>query len=1218
LEKIKMKSVARLACILGLVCAGAWAQTDQGRITGTVIDQSGAAVAAAAIEVRNIDTGAVSRVGASNTGNFVVPVSAGNYEVDVVAPGFKKFVRTGVTVQAASTVGVDANLEVGAATDSITVVDSAAMLKTESGELSHNVSVSTLDSLPILQITGGARSPYASLNLIPGTLWVANSDVRINGMPSNTQSLKIDGQDATNSLWQVQTGQTQPSVDSIQELAIQTSNYAAEYGQAGGAVVNLTMRSGTNQYHGSAYDYMTNEDLNAGLSYTNTNGHRITNRTRLNDYGFTVGGPVRIPKIYDGHDKTFFFFNWEQWRNNQFVANGLATVPTSALASGNFSLVNQGYSATPRVIATDPNGTSIYQGEIFDPQSDQTVGTARVRTPFANNTIPASRMDAVSLKIQGFMPQPNLPGVYNNYAIPTYNNDAVQTLPAFKIDHNLSSTQKLSIYYALNKQTNPSGNGLPFPINGAIPQDQRTHTARINYDNTLKPTLLLHVGIGLMHTVVNTAPPAYDATQIGFAGQYTKFFPYILGLSTNGGVNGGYSPAVGPGVMIYLTNDKPTANTSLTWIHGNHIYKVGGELTINTFPATSTEYTNSWNTFSNAETNSSYLLSVVGAPVQAGANYASFLLGGPDSTTIGPVVDARLGQHALGLFLQDTWKVSRKLTLDYGIRWDYETYLKEQYGRIANFSPSTFNPTVGLNGAVVFEGAGPGHCNCNVASNYPYAIGPRLGVAYQIDSKTVFRAGTGVSYSKTGENGFLSYSVGGVNTFQQPLADTPFYQFQNGIPTALRQLTFPNTNPGQYPAVVAGNEVLSSSPAFEIDRNAGRPARIFQWSLGLQRQITNTLMVEAAYVGNRGVWWQAQTTPDNVTNPATLAAAGFNLASQADENELQQTIGQWLGKDPRVKMPYANFPLTATVAQSFKPFPQFTSSLTPLWAPLGKNWYDSLQVKVTKRYSHGLDVQGSFTWQRTLDIGAENSYPLGAAFGGGPTAPVNNVFNYSSNKFLSRDDRPLQLVIAPSYTTPKWQGGNKYINALIHDWRISAVLRYQSGALIQVPGTTNGLGAVLGTGTWAVRVPGVNPFLVDPNCHCFDPTTQLLLNPAAFTQAPLGQFSPSTAFYNDYRWMRQPSENVNIGRVFGFGKDERYALEVRAEFTNILNRHYFPAPSSTSLTTTTTCTAGAATPGSITPCQAGAAITGGYGFANTAGGAGSQPRAGQLVARFRF
>jgi hypothetical protein len=285
---------------------------------------------------------------------------------------------------------------------------------------------------------------------------------------------------------------------------------------------------------------------------------------------------------------------------------------------------------------------------------------------------------------------------------------------------------------------------------------------------------------------------------------------------------------------------------------------------------------------------------------------------------------------------------------------------------------------------------------------------------------------------------------------------------------------------------------------------------------------------------------------------------------------------------------------------------------------MGKNWYDSLQAHFTKRFSHGLDAQAAFTWQKTLDIGAENSYPLGAAFGGGPTAVANNVFNYDSNKFLSKDDRPFQLVVSGSYMTPKL-GVNKFVSAIVHDWRIAAVLRYQSGALIQIPGTTNGLAGVLGAGTYSVRNPGVSPFLIDPNCHCFDPTTQLFLNPAAFTQAQPGQFSPSSAYYSDYRWMRQPSENMSLGRTFGFGRNERYNLEVRAEFTNIFNRHFFPAPSSTSLVTATTCSVGSATPGAATPCQApGAALTGGFGFANTANGLGATPRAGQLVARFRF
>jgi outer membrane receptor protein involved in Fe transport len=198
-------------------------------------------------------------------------------------------------------------------------------------------------------------------------------------------------------------------------------------------------------------------------------------------------------------------------------------------------------------------------------------------------------------------------------------------------------------------------------------------------------------------------------------------------------------------------------------------------MVINGFRAVSTEYTNAWLTFAAAETNDPDLLNVTGAVAQAGHNYASFLLGGVDSGVIGPVTEARLGQHGVGFFAQNPWKVTRRLTLDYGLRWDYSTYLKEQYGRIANFSPSTFNPTVGRPGGVEFEGSGPGRCNCQYARNYPYAFGPRLGVAYQITPKTVLRAGAAISYRKTGEDGYLSYSIGGLNNFATPTPDTAFF-----------------------------------------------------------------------------------------------------------------------------------------------------------------------------------------------------------------------------------------------------------------------------------------------------------------------------------------------------------------------------------------------------------------------------------------------------------
>ena len=344
-----MRSLSAAACLLAISFT-AFAQSDRGTITGTVSDPAGAVIPNAAVEARNVDTGAVYPSAGSSTGNYTIAqLPAGNYSLTVSVTGFKKFVSTGLVVEVAGTIRVDARLEIGAATESVTVTDVAAQLKTEGGEVSLNVATSTLDDLPILTLTGAAagigsanslgniRNPLSSVGLLPGARITTDSVMRINGMPSNSQSINIEGQDATNGFFKQQNQVNQAGMDAIQEVAIQTSNFAAEYGQAGGGYFNYTMKSGTNQYHGSAYDYFVNEVLNAGAPFTdagtknpNKAGQLVRNPLRQNDYGFTLGGPVRIPKIYNGHDKTFFFFNFEQFRQSSFTSNTSAIVPTVA------------------------------------------------------------------------------------------------------------------------------------------------------------------------------------------------------------------------------------------------------------------------------------------------------------------------------------------------------------------------------------------------------------------------------------------------------------------------------------------------------------------------------------------------------------------------------------------------------------------------------------------------------------------------------------------------------------------------------------------------------------------------------------------------------------------------------------------------------------------------------------------------------------------------
>ncbi len=331
-----LKVAAGVVCV-SLCAFVAFAQTDRGSITGTVLDVSGAVVPTASIEARNTATSEVYKAGTTGTGNYTLAnLPAGTYEVTVTAPGFKKYIRPGVTVQVAETTRTDATLEVGAATESITVDTEAPLLKTESGEISHQIDYTEANNIPVFNLSGSGteglgnvRDPLSVLNTLPGASNASDVEIRVNGLPSGSQAIRVEGQDSTNGFMQNASQAVQPSVDAIQEVSIQTSNFAAEYGQVGGGYINFTMKSGTNQFHGSAYDYFQNSALNAGLPFTiNQDGTGLVrNPLNRNDYGFTLGGPVSIPKLYNGKDKTFFFFNFEQFRQSVTTTNLIATAP---------------------------------------------------------------------------------------------------------------------------------------------------------------------------------------------------------------------------------------------------------------------------------------------------------------------------------------------------------------------------------------------------------------------------------------------------------------------------------------------------------------------------------------------------------------------------------------------------------------------------------------------------------------------------------------------------------------------------------------------------------------------------------------------------------------------------------------------------------------------------------------------------------------------------
>jgi hypothetical protein len=588
---------------------------------------------------------------------------------------------------------------------------------------------------------------------------------------------------------------------------------------------------------------------------------------------------------------------------------------------------------------------------------------------------------------------------------------------------------------------------------------------------------------------------------------------------------------------------------------------------------------------------------------QIGFPYANFLLGAATQMTQKAPTDLRMGKAQWAFFLQDSWKVNRKLSVDYGVRWDLATWPHEQYGRSANLGLIANPAAGGRIGAPIFEAT----CNCSFGSAYPFALGPRLGAAYQLNSKTVLRGGWGLAYSFAPDIGANSAN----QVDNVPNGPNAFINISS--PGALPQPIWPNLSPGQTPLP---GQTQAFNGFTSLDRNGARPPRQNQWSISLQREVNRNLVVEASYVANRGVWWSGTGQQNlgllNQVSPAVFAAYGLNpYTNPADNLLLSQTIAsQAVISRVGVISPYAGYPTTSTLGNALRAFPQFAgasgTSLALTNVPTGKTWYDSLQVKATHRLSHGLQANATFTWSKAM-VGIRQ-----------------DIFNPAgSTKQIQPTDQPFLFNASLTYTTPGAQFLDRFkgANWLVRDWTLGVFFADGSGLPLTPPSatTTNNLA---GAGTNQMyRVPGQPLYLKDLNCGCINPYNDVVLNPAAWANPTNGLFGPYT-LYPDFRSARRPQENLNIGRNFRIGEGKTF--QIRADFTNIFNRTQIGNPiTSNPLGAPTT---GKAPNGSP-------AYTGGFGVINDVVAVGAfpgttsngvvgqlyqQPRSGTLIARFTF
>jgi hypothetical protein len=1193
--------------MVAVICGSAWAQADRGTLTGTVSDPQGAVIPQARIGLRNMSTGAQYETLTTGTGNYsVAQLPAGSYELTVEVMGFKKYTQQGIAVQVAQTGRLDVVMEVGSTTESITITADVALLKTESAEQSYNIATQRMNDLPLnfgARGPGSFRNPFTFVQLLPGANITARNNIRVNGVPNMTFGIRLEGQDTYRPLAPDSSDMIAPSVEAVQEISVQTSNFAAEYGQAAGGLFNFTTKSGTNSLHGSAYGYFVNEALHAGRPFTDDgSGNHIRPKDRKQDSGFSLGGPVRVPQLYDGRNKTFYFFNIEKYVNRGSIAGNFATLPIPEFRNGDFSAT-----LTGRTIGTDRAGRPVLENTIFDPATSRTVNNVLVRDPFPGNRIPADRFDPVSARIQAYIPLPTRPGLFQNFqqiASTVRKNE----ITSVKMDHSFNERSKLSGYFQFlrTKYGNNGADGLAAPITAKRLGSVRMPTIRINYDHSILPTMILHLGAGFRREHIPDVPVPgvleFDQAAIGLTGAVGPGFPRITGLGQ--GNFGGLNLGIGPTNANDYFALKPTAVTSLTWVHNNHTYKFGAEWGNDAFINRNALNTYGSYGFSNAQTQD---VAVQGVALQGGTvghGYASFLLGGPSTATIANQQDPHYRKANWTVFAQDTWKVTRRLTLDYGLRWDYQTAFREQWDRFSAFDPNRPNPVAGNRlGATSYEGYGPGRCNCRFASTYPFAFGPRLGVAYQFDSKTVIRGGFGITYGQTGNFNYLGATVGtGFNTLtlNSPAFAQPAMQFRNGLRFDQALLYASNFDPGILPR---SGQIDAASPW--VDPDGGRPPRVMQWSIGVQREINRNLVVDLSYVGNRGAWFQANGLIDlNALTPERIASFGLDIRNALDRTLLTSQIGSATAAARGFNRPaYPGFPTTGTVAQTLRPYPQF-SGIGSRWAPLGNSWYDSLQLKVTKRYSHGLDFSFAFTWQNEFTSGAEDQ--------GGFAVGVNDVFNRRNQKHLSLYSQPLVTVMGVNYRIAP-MGPNRAVRLAVGGWTLSGVLRYASGVPIAVPGSnTSLLGSLLFRGTRMNRVAGEPLFLKDLNCHCIDPNRELVLNPRAWSDVPAGEWGVSAAYYGDYRQQRLPDEQLSVGRTFTIR--EGMTLHFRGEFFNAFNRAVLAFPASGNPFAAATC----ATPGSTSTACTGnwERRTGGFGFINPL--SSGTPRNGQVVIRFQF
>ncbi len=1080
-----------LLLLVGSAAVPLTAQISSGSLAGNIQDASGAVVPNATVTATNNATHVASTVKSTSAGSYRFPsLPLGTYTVTASAAGFSTATETGVLVQISSTSAVDIKLMPGEVNQTVTVDAGGLRIETESSDISGTISNKQIEDLPLSLAAGigGLRSPETFMFLLPGTTGPGSGTSgnsgngvffsRISGGQAYGNEVLLDGASIQRSENGSSFDETSPSIEALQEFKVVNSNPSTEFGRSTAGIESFATKNGTNDFHGTAYFIVKNRAFDANSWFNN--GYTALNCQGLTevecpysrvqdskfDYGGVFSGPVVIPHVWNGHNRTFFLFAWEQYK---YTPGGViqSTVPTAAERGGDFSDIynptNYVPGGTPymgqNVLWNPCTNQPVAYNELYDPTTTRMASPGVFcRTALPNNQVPSSYFSAASQALMKGLPLPNQApqstdvfGYINNYAFTGVapNDNTTYTV---RIDQNLGEKHK--VFFSYNTRQNTKLTGTPdFPEpfnNNGYAQAFTTHYIRGGWDWTFSPNWLNHLNVGYNRTnSVNLSEifgTSNTAANAGVANDYSKFYPVISFPSPDAPSNWGQNQN---GINI---DNGLRFNDIMSWIKGRHSIRFGGEFR-NQMYSTNQYNVDNFNFYRDQSA------AVSNSCCGSGNPFASFLMGevGYGGQTVYNV-NPRWKSWYLAGFLQDDIKISPSLTVNVGLRYDLDHPRREANDQTSSFSFTAPDTAAGnLPGALVF--GTNCHCNTSWTDTWYKDFAPRVGFAYILpntNGKMALRGGASIIYGPLQYNDFGSSMVEGYNigkgvalggTATQGGAFTPAFRLDSSSPADPQNPNVgfpdysyaPNTDPTQ---LTSPNGIGTFSPvAGEIIRKQdGRPSMTTTWSLQLQQEVAPDLIFSAGYVGQAS----QNLRSGFLSNLNNIDPSQFGLGDLLSNSIYNIPLG---GSSHGYNAPYSTF--TGPIGQSIRPFPQYDYLADDCCLEnLGHSSYNGLLVSLERRFRNGFNVQASYTWAKIM-TDADSTIPFSYT-SNNQREQAQNSNDLRANKAVSVQDLTHQFSLSYLYQLPfghgrKWLNQSRALDLLVGGWEIGAIQRYSSG-----------------------------------------------------------------------------------------------------------------------------------------------------------------------------